>query len=123
MKIGLINGVNLSTQHIIVRADNWNSKYRLPKLGTTIVDSNLKPCGFVSDIFGPVFKPFFSIKPTRSTSLSSFASLVGEPLYTESKKNLANKRNQMKYMERRKGKKSTKRSTKRTRNFEKKHGK
>ncbi len=83
MRLGLINGC--SPQHVIVRADLWNKNYRLPKIGTPVEDQNLMEFGKISDIFGPVSKPFFAITPKRSI-LSSFAdlNLVGQPLYTSS---------------------------------------
>lgn len=92
MRLGLINGC--SPQHVIVRADLWNKNYRLPKIGTPVEDQNLMEFGKISDIFGPVSKPFFAITPKRSI-LSSFAdlNLVGQPLYTSSSSNKAKRPN------------------------------
>ena len=72
----------------------WNKNYRLPKIGTPVEDQNLKEFGKISDIFGPVLKPFFAITPKRSI-LSSFSdlNLVGQPLYTASSSNKAKRPN------------------------------
>ena len=58
---------------------------RIPKIGTPVLDANLKEFGSISDIFGPVSHPFFSINPKKRSFLSSFAALVGEPVYTRAK--------------------------------------
>lgn len=60
---------------------------RIPRLGTPVLDANLKEFGSISDVFGPVSHPFFSINPKQRSFLSSFASMVGEPVYTKSKDN------------------------------------
>lgn len=72
----------------------WNKNYRLPKIGTPVEDQNLMEFGKISDIFGPVSKPFFAINPKRSI-LSSFAdlNLVGQPLYTSSSSNKVKRSN------------------------------
>jgi RNA-binding protein len=35
---------------------------RIPKIGETVVDENLKPIGKISDVFGPVSSPYVSVK-------------------------------------------------------------
>ncbi|MDH7563779.1 MAG: Gar1/Naf1 family protein [Candidatus Bathyarchaeota archaeon] len=37
---------------------------KLPKIGETVVDENLKPVGKVFDIIGPVSAPYASVKLT-----------------------------------------------------------
>lgn len=39
---------------------------KLPKLGETVVDENLRRIGKVSDIFGPVSSPYAAVKTTIS---------------------------------------------------------
>ena len=61
----------------------WSRDKKIPPIGHEIYDSGAKAVGRISDIIGPVFKPYFKIKPSRpNLSSSSFSSLVGEPLYT-----------------------------------------
>jgi rRNA processing protein Gar1 len=64
-----------------VRPSHWSRDKKLPVIGLDIYDSKAKKIGKISDVIGPVFKPYFKIKPSRPLS-SSFSSLVGEPLYT-----------------------------------------
>jgi len=37
---------------------------KVPKIGETVVDENLRPIGKVFDLFGPVSSPYAAIKPT-----------------------------------------------------------
>jgi len=54
----------------------------LPRIGTKVVDEQLNLVGSLVDIFGPVSKPFFSVKPVRNELLSTFSDKIGQPLYT-----------------------------------------
>ena len=78
-----------------MRPSTWSRDRKIPPLGIAIYDENAQQIGNISDIIGPVFKPYFKIKPSRpNLSSSSFNSRVGEPLYTLSDsrgKNLSNK--------------------------------
>ena len=47
------------------------------KLGTQVYDSKLIPVGSVADIFGPVKKPYMSIKPVIDTP----ERYIGQNLY------------------------------------------
>jgi rRNA processing protein Gar1 len=81
LRLGYIIGS--STKHIIVRPSQWSRDKKLPPIGMDIYDEKARVIGRISDIIGPVFKPYFKIKPSRpNLSSSSFSSLVGEPLYT-----------------------------------------
>ncbi|MEM3458433.1 MAG: Gar1/Naf1 family protein [Candidatus Bathyarchaeia archaeon] len=46
------------SRSIIIQID------KLPKIGETVVDENLKPIGKIFDIFGPVSSPYAAVKPT-----------------------------------------------------------
>lgn len=46
------------SRNIIVKIQN------IPRIGETVVDENLKPVGKVFDIFGPVVRPYASLRPT-----------------------------------------------------------
>ena len=46
-----------STRRLILRAETK------PSLGTQVYDSKLRPVGSVAEIFGPVKKPYISVKP------------------------------------------------------------
>lgn len=78
LRLGYILGV--TPKHIIVRPKNWSQDKKVPPLGLEIYDEKANSIGRISDIIGPVFKPYFKIKPSRPNL--SFSSLVGEPLYT-----------------------------------------
>ena len=82
LRLGYVLGV--TPKHIIVRPKNWSRDKKIPPLGLEIYDEKAMSVGRISDIIGPVFKPYFKIKPSRPVNLSSssFSSLVGEPLYT-----------------------------------------
>ena len=81
LRLGYILGC--TPKHIIVQPSTWSRDKKLPAIGSSIYDENAQMMGKISDIIGPVFKPFFKIKPSRpNLSSSSFSSLVGEPLYT-----------------------------------------
>ncbi len=60
-----------SSKHLILRAKS------LPRLGTTAYDEDLKKIGVVVEIFGPVKKPYISVKP----SVSKSDSYIGKTLY------------------------------------------
>jgi RNA-binding protein len=45
-------------RNIVVRLE------KVPRIGETVVDENLKSVGRVSDILGPVSSPYAVIKPT-----------------------------------------------------------
>ncbi|MHA1820344.1 MAG: H/ACA ribonucleoprotein complex subunit GAR1 [Promethearchaeota archaeon] len=62
--------------------DNKYHEFRLPKLNTKVVDINLNELGTIKDIFGPVKKPFFAIKPKKRELLSSVFTMVGQSVYT-----------------------------------------
>ena len=79
LRLGYLIG--LTPKHLIVRPKNWSRDKKIPPLGLEIYDEKANSIGKISDIIGPVYRPYFKIKPSRS-NLSSFSSLVGEPLFT-----------------------------------------
>jgi RNA-binding protein len=46
------------SQNIVVKAD------KTPKIGSTVVNDNLKTVGKVFDVIGPVSSPYAVVKPT-----------------------------------------------------------
>ena len=54
----------------------------LPRLKTRVFDSKLKQVGFVFDVFGPVAKPYVSVKPT----VSEPSAFVGRVAYASDEK-------------------------------------
>ncbi len=50
-----------AAQNLILRAEG-----EAPRIGETVFNDKLKPVGVVYDIFGPVSKPYISIKPHES---------------------------------------------------------
>lgn len=65
-----------ATQNLILRAES-----QTPRVGETVFSDKLKPVGIVFDIFGPVSKPYISIKPYAGKSSS-----LKQILYTRSSK-------------------------------------
>jgi RNA-binding protein len=57
-RLGRVSNVSPS-RNVIVKAENT------PKLGSEVVDENLKVVGKVFDIIGPVTAPYAVIKPTN----------------------------------------------------------
>lgn len=69
--------LHVSALHnIILRAEG-----NLPRIGETVVNNHLKPVGIVYDVFGPVSKPYVSVKPRVSE-----ASCAKQVLYVLSSK-------------------------------------
>ncbi len=50
-----------------------------PKLGSTTVDKHKKKLGKISQIFGPIGKPFITIKPDKN--IKSTFNLIGTEVY------------------------------------------
>ncbi len=65
MNIGKILGKSHSN-HLIIRAFNWESDKKIPDIGEPVYSSENKRIGNIADIFGPVAKPFISVKMIRS---------------------------------------------------------
>ena len=56
-RLGRVSNLTPS-QNIVVKLD------KIPKIGTPVVDENLKTVGKVFDIIGPVSSPYAVVKPT-----------------------------------------------------------
>jgi rRNA processing protein Gar1 len=65
MNIGKILGKSHSN-HLIIRAFTWESDKKIPEIGEPVYTSEKKRIGNIADIFGPVSKPFVSVKMVRS---------------------------------------------------------
>ncbi|MHA1511538.1 MAG: H/ACA ribonucleoprotein complex subunit GAR1 [Promethearchaeota archaeon] len=65
MNIGKILGKSHSN-HLIIRASTWESDKKIPEIGEPVYTSEKKRIGNIADIFGPVTKPFVSVKMIRS---------------------------------------------------------
>jgi len=59
------------SKNIIVKTE------KAPKIGSEVVDENLKVVGKVFDIIGPVSAPYAVVKPTVSEPVK----LVNKPVY------------------------------------------
>jgi RNA-binding protein len=59
------------SRNIIIKTD------KAPKIGSEVVDENLKVVGKVFDVIGPVSAPYAVVKPT----VSEPAKLVNKPVY------------------------------------------
>ena len=60
-----------SSQNLILRAE------ATPKIGSRVVDENLKSIGTILDVFGPVASPYISVKPV----ISKLQDSIGITLY------------------------------------------
>ena len=69
-KLGRVRALTPS-ENIIVKT------VKAPKIGSEIVDENLKVVGKVFDIIGPVSAPYAVVKPT----VSEPAKLLNKPVY------------------------------------------
>jgi RNA-binding protein len=69
-RLGRILNVTPS-QNIIVKTD------KTPKIGSTVIDENLKDIGKVFDIIGPVSSPYAVVKPT----VKEAEKLISKQLY------------------------------------------
>lgn len=83
MNIGKILGKSHSN-HLILRASSWESIGKIPEIGESVYTSEKKRIGNIADIFGPVAKPFVSIKILRSMDKQNneFLNNRGMSLYT-----------------------------------------
>ena len=83
MNIGKILGKSHSN-HLIIRASSWESDKKIPDIGEPVYTSEKKRIGNIADIFGPVAKPFVSIKMIRSldTHNEDILNNRGMSLYT-----------------------------------------
>lgn len=63
--------------HIILRGE------AAPRENTKVVDKKLREIGRVIDIFGPVKKPYISVKPGKRITNYELRGLKGERLYTK----------------------------------------
>jgi len=74
-KLGRVRALTPS-KNIIVKTE------KVPKIGSEVVDENLKIVGKVFDIIGPVSAPYVVVKPTVSEPVK----LVNKPVYLLSRK-------------------------------------
>ena len=69
-RLGRILNVTPS-QNIVVKTE------KTPKIGSTVIDENLKVVGKVFDIIGPVSSPYAVVKPT----IKETEKLISKQLY------------------------------------------
>ena len=69
-RLGLILHISPS-KNMIIKVE------KIPKIGETVVDENLKPVGRVFDLIGPVSSPYVLIKPTAHNP----ERLLDKPVY------------------------------------------
>ena len=83
MNLGKIVGVS-KNRHVILRSIDWQSYKNLPKIGDKVFNLEKKKIGSIYDIFGPVQKPYISVKlfTSSSTTLDEYAQKNGSFLYT-----------------------------------------
>jgi RNA-binding protein len=60
-----------SSENLVVKAEN------APRIGSSVVDENLKTVGKVFDVIGPVTSPYAVVRP----SVRELERLANKPLY------------------------------------------
>ncbi len=70
-RLGVVLHVSKNTGNLILRAEF------APRVGERVLDSRLRVVGTVFDVFGPVSRPYVSVRP----SVEGAESLGGKPLY------------------------------------------
>ncbi|TLM97894.1 hypothetical protein FDZ71_17875, partial [bacterium] len=56
-RIGCVVHIS-SNGNMILKADN------VPQIGNQAIDENLKAVGMVTDVFGPIAKPYVAVRPS-----------------------------------------------------------
>ena len=95
--------IGTSPQHVILRTNSGFEKNTIPKIGETVYDLEQKKVGKIADIFGPVKKPFISIKVGAKYTLDEFEERKGQSFYTfqkSSNKRKTRSRNKRHYRKR-----------------------
>ena len=72
------------SQNVVIKAD------KTPKIGSAIVDENLKTVGKVFDVIGPVSSPYAVVKP----AIKNPAKLTDKQLYLLLSKQQRSKKNE-----------------------------
>lgn len=65
--------LHISSHKMLILRSNFT-----PKIGDVVVTKDLTEVGKISDVFGPVSRPYIAVKPNDTSSLDS---LIGKPLY------------------------------------------
>ncbi len=119
MNVGRVLGVS-SSQHLILRAVEWNPEGHLPEIGDAVYTPEKQRIGIIADIFGPLIKPFISISMAKSPTLNAerITALKGMSLFTLPQKSVISTPKFTKKT-RQRGKLSS--ASKKTTNISKKH--
>ena len=70
-RLGVVLHMSKNTGNLILRAEF------APRVGEKVLDSKLRVVGTVFDVFGPVSRPYVSVRP----SVEGAERLGGKPLY------------------------------------------
>ncbi len=73
-------------KEIVVRGDEKQfsgSMKGMPRINSFVLDKSIKPIGKVSGMFGPVNKPYFTLKPDKRVIASGLEKLVNERVYVQ----------------------------------------
>lgn len=83
MNVGSILGIS-NTNHLILRSHEGAFNKQLPSIGDKVYTAERQRIGVILDIFGPVSKPFVSVKPfdTGADLLQKFQLQKGSSLFT-----------------------------------------
>jgi len=83
LNIGKILGLAKS-KHLILRTQEWDMTKNVPDIGDIVYTAEKNRVGVIADIFGPITKPFISIKlvNTDENALENYSSMKGASLFT-----------------------------------------
>lgn len=83
MNLGKIIGVS-KNRHIILRSIDWQTFKHPPNIGDKVFTIEKRKIGTIFDIFGPVSKPYLSVKlyNTNPEHLNEYDQNKGSFLYT-----------------------------------------
>ena len=85
MNLGKILGV-ASSKHLILRTSGWEDEKSVPELGTPVFTMEKEKIGTIFDLFGPVDKPFISVKLSNLAQLEKYKQMKGSTLFSMPKR-------------------------------------
>ena len=71
----VVKVLHMTPRGLVARGDS------APRMGQIVLDSSDKRIGNVSDIFGPVKSPYFTVKPASGVSKADLEKLVGSNMF------------------------------------------
>ncbi len=73
----------LGNDVLIVRGDEQASKSEKPRINSSVMDKTVKRIGKVTNYFGPVANPFYTVKLDRRASTPEARHYLNERIYVQ----------------------------------------